>query len=78
MTGAARSFEVPSWVTEPWYGSDAMGQHLAMLRYHMPVTTLAERTAAAEFVAGETFACTSCGKFAFARPRPCFWCMRHV
>jgi hypothetical protein len=69
--------DVPSWVTDHWYPNDPMGQRLAALHYLEPATTAIERRANAAFVpSGATYGCSSCGRFAFARPTTCFWCAR--
>jgi hypothetical protein len=65
----------PAWVTVG-YADDPVGLRAAIARWYIPKTTPEERAAAAAFVAGETFPCTSCGRFAFARPRACYWCSR--
>jgi len=66
---------VPTWVTDGWFASDAHGQKLAALRYLMPTSTPAERQANAAYApAAPTFGCSSCGRFAFARPTLCYWC----
>jgi hypothetical protein len=72
--------KVPAWVTDGWYANNPEKQQLAIARYYSPVATEAERVAAREFSVPknrrESHACSSCGRFAFAAPRICFWCER--
>jgi hypothetical protein len=72
----AKEIRVPAWVTKGYYEGDPGGLRLAIRRYREPHSTEAERADVAAYVAGETFPCTSCGRFAFARPRACYWCVR--
>lgn len=47
----------------------------AVRRFRM-VASVAETAAAKAFVSAPTVGCTSCGRFAFAVPMLCFWCLR--
>lgn len=71
---------VPSWVTE-WYGNDPVGQRMAIANFLRPKTTVAERLAAQAYAARRANQpasppCMKCGRFAFPKPRICFWCQQ--
>lgn len=71
----AAAVAVPQWVIDGWYSNNAEKQRLAIIHFHHPVTTAAERAKAKAYKPdGISYACASCGKFAFNRPRICFWC----
>jgi hypothetical protein len=71
-----KEMKAPAWVTEG-YGTDAVGRRLAAWRYNQPHTTQAERDASREYVNGETWPCSSCGRHAFNEPgRVCYWCAK--
>jgi hypothetical protein len=66
---------VPAWVVDGWYANNPDKQQLAIARYFIPVTTLAERAAARAFVLTASAACVSCGCFAFpTQGTRCWWC----
>lgn len=65
---------VPAWVTS-WYPNDPQGQKIAAVKWLMAHSTEAERAASKAFTPSDpTFACESCGRFAFSKPTTCFWC----
>lgn len=68
---------VPDWVIGGWYANNPERMRIAMIRYHLPVTTAEEREEAHTFtIDGVTYPCQVCGKFAFSKPSTCYWCGR--